>query len=641
MAVTSSELDTIFQTQLQTAQTFQQNAQDALGPAFAVFSDPTVFQYTPYAWNTDQAPVISWNPTYQIPQRAVRPSLPKDPELIKYPEPLKNVDFEKDKPAAFTTLPPSITFPVEPSGEPTDSTGAVPTVYSPVFPGGPQLLALPSSTLPYPTVTVPPAPDLVMPVFDGAAPSDIQPVSLQEYLDLLTSSYDKYSQDLPDLVAANWMKWFSLMLDARPLIAKLSNTISTYIDNGGSGIPVPIEEAIVTRATDRVTAEQRRATVQVYEDVAKRGLVLPSGALLAGLKGARQTAAEANSKVATDIAIKNLELEHDHMKFMMNLGVELERWVLNFASDTAKSVIEVNSQAIDLTKTILTGMIEVNNIIVRIYLAKWEGYKAAADVYRSRISALEAQIRLYEAEIRAELAKVEINKAVVEVLTAIVNANRALVEQYKVAVDAETSKVEASRVQVLAFEASVRAYAARVEAYRAKWEGFRAATEGQVAKSRVYESQVQAYTARVNAWRAEIEGYEALIKGQAQTIDAISRQNEALLKEYTVEVSALLDAYKADIAAYGANWNAIAEQLRGDATAVQILGEFVLKSYQTQIQIDTERAREHLSEWRSVLEATLQAGNGLTQVAQVQNNMAASALNGLTAFAGGLATTAS
>src|SRR5574337_575667 len=98
---------------------------------------------------------------------------------------------------------------------------------------------------------------------------------------------------MPALVQANWITWFRAMLNENPLIDQLAATISGYLNTGGSGIPVPIEEAIVTRATDRVTVEGRRATMQVYTDAAKRGLTLPSGALLAGLVGIQRQLAAA------------------------------------------------------------------------------------------------------------------------------------------------------------------------------------------------------------------------------------------------------------------------------------------------------------------------------------------------------------
>lgn len=637
MAVTDAKLESLFDTQFATAQELLTGANEEINTAFETFTDKTAFRYEPYQWQTPSAPLIIYTPTFNTPGKPGHPSIPLQPKLKEYPASLANPTFGIAP--TFTSQPPTITFPVEPSGEPTDTTGSIPTIYTPVFPGGPALLTLPSSKLPYPTVSIPTAPNIVDPVFAGVQPDDIHQISLQEYLDKLTDTYATYSQDIPALVKANWVSFFNVLTDQRPLIDLLANTITSYMSTGGAGIPVPIEEAIVTRATDRVASEQRRATLNVYEAAAKRGLTLPSGAMLSGLKEARQLSAEAVSKVATDVAIKNLELEHDHMKFMLKLGSELEQWVSTFAVGIARVVLDANAQAIEMTKLVLTGMIEINNTIVRIYLAKWEAYKAAVEVFRAQIQANESKIRLYEAEIRAELAKTEVNKATVEVLQAIVGANKAIVDIYKTQIEAETAKIESDRVRVMAFEAQVRAYGVRVEAWRAKWLGYTARVEGEVAKSKVYESEANAFTARINGYKAAIEGYAELVRAQAVQIDATARENEASLRAWSITLDGTLKAYSNDIEAYGKEWAAVGEQLRGYATGAQIMGEFLNRQYTTELQIDTERAHEHMAEWRSQLEATLQAAQGLTQVASVSGNLAGSALNGMTSFAGGLATT--
>lgn len=637
MAVTDAKLEELFDAQFATAQELLTGATDNVNKAFETFTDKSAFRYEPYQWQTPSAPIIVYNPSFTTPGKPGRPSDPKTPTLKVYPKDLANPNFGTAP--TFLSLPPQITFPPEPGGEPTDFTGGGPVLHTPVFPGGPTLLALPPSTLPYPTVTIPTKPDIVMPVFSGTQPDGIHQISLQEYLDKLTDTYATYAQDIPALVKSNWLTWFRALLDERPLIDRLADTITSYMTTGGAGIPVPIEEAIVTRATDRVASEQRRATLHVYDEAVKHGLLLPSGALLAGLKEARQLSAEAVSKVATDVAIKNLELEHDHMKFMLKLGSELEQWVAGFAVSIAKIVLDANAQAIEVTKLILTGMIEINNTIVRIYLAKWEAYKAAVEVYKAQIQAIEARTRLYEAEIRAELAKTEVNKAVVEVLQAISGVNRTIAEVFKIQVDAETAKIEADRVAVMAFEAQVRAYGVRVEAWRAKWQGYTARIEGEVAKSKVYESEASAFRARVEGYKATIEGYSELVKGQAVQIDATARENEGQLKAWQIQLDGVLRAYSTDLDAYGKQWAAIGEQLRGYATGAQIVADFLNKQYTTQTTIDIEKQHEHLAEWRAQLEATLKAAQGLTEVSSVAGNLAGSALNGMTSFAGGLATT--
>jgi chromosome segregation ATPase len=363
--------------------------------------------------------------------------------------------------------------------------------------------------------------------------------------------------------------------------------------------------------------------------------------LLAGLREARQVSAEAVSKVATDVAIKNLELEHDHMKFMMQIGVQLEQFIMGFASDTGKLVLEANGQAMEMVKLVLTGMIQINDAMIKIYLAKWEGYKAAVEVFKAKISAVEAQIRVYEAAIRAELAKVEINKATVDILQTVAMTNKAIADVYKTEVDAATARIEADRVRVMAYEASVRAYSVQVEAYKAKWDGYKSRVMGEEAKARVYESQVSGYNALIGAYKTEIEGYSALVHNQAVQIDAIAKTNDSALRAWTAKLDGVIRSYVAGVEAYGTEWRAVAEQLRGEAEGLRIVADSLFKGYESEARIDTERAHEHMAEWRAQLEATLNAAKGLGDVATVSAQMASSALNGLTSFAGGLATTGS
>jgi hypothetical protein len=370
-----------------------------------------------------------------------------------------------------------------------------------------------------------------------------------------------------------------------------------------------------------------------------KGLTLPSGALQAGRRAARATMAEGVSKVATDVAIKNLELEHDHMKFMLQLGTELQKMLLSFASESARVVTELNGQAIEMTKLTLQGMIEIQNVIVKIWLAQWDGYKAAVDVFRAKIAANEQQVSLYEAQIKAELAKTEVNKATVEVLQSVVSANNILTQMYKTQVDAETAKIESDRVRVMAYEAAVRGYVAKVDGWKARWEGYRAGVDGQLAKAKIYESQQLGYKAQVEGYTAGVEAYRAQVQGYSAQVDAVSKQNEAALKAWGIQWDGLMKAYATDVEAYGRNWSAIGEQMRAQANTLGIQGEFLSRMYSTQTQIEIERSHQHFGEWQARIRAALDTAGGLTQAANVAAGMANSALNSLTAFAGTLTTT--
>ena len=639
MAVDTAAIETIFTTQVSTAQQLTTDATTAITTAFTAFNDPAVFAYTPYAWRIPSAPIISYAPSFVAPTKPGRGANPSVPALKAFPSTVTKPNFGT-KPADPGAAP-TITMPSKPGAAPSDSTGPVPVVYDPQYPSAPDLLVLPNTTLPYPTITLPGNPNITRPTFNAKTPDGINNITLGEYMAQLNGTYANYSNSIPAAARSNWQAWFTAVLQNRPLIAKLTDIISSYLDTGGAGIPITIEEAIVTRATDRVSAEQRRKTAAVYATMAQRGLTLPSGVLLAGLKEARTEMAEAVGKVATDVAIKNLELEHDHMKFMIDAGIKLETMVANMAVELARVTVEAMGQAVELTKAVLTGMVAINEAMTRIYLAQWEGYKAAVEVYKAQWQAAELEIRLYEAQIRAEMAKTEINKATVEILNAVVKANQGIVDYFKSLVEVETAKVEASRVRVMGFEASVHAYTAQIEGYKAKWEGYHWEVDGEVAKSRIYESKVAAYTAAINGYRANIESYKTEVDAYSAGVAGTAAENKSKMDDYITKLEGVIRPYVADIDAYGKNWTAIAEQMRGQASGLSIIADSLFKGYALEVQVDQERAREHLSSWRSQLEATLQGAAGMTQAAQVSGNLAASALNGLTAFAGTFASTQS
>jgi hypothetical protein len=638
MADNTAAIEELFNQQVQTGQQLITDARADIENTFAALGNSSIYDYTPYEWQVPSPPIIGPLPSLTGPSPPGAPSDPKEPTLKEFgsiPNPVYGTQ------PINSLHPPTITFPGQPQGEPTDSTGQAPGVSIPVFPTAPPLIAVPDAALPYPYITIPNAPIFTPPAFDGVKPDDIQTITLAEYLQKLADAYAQYSTQMPALIQNNTMAWFRAFIAENPNVRILDGMVTSYLNTGGTGIPLPLEEAIITRAVDRVTNESRRAQARVWETVSQRGLVLASGALMSGLKEARAVAQEATSKVAVDVAIKNLDLEHDHMKFMLTLGRELQTMLLNFANDTGKIVTEINGQAIELTKTVLTGMIEINNANVRIYTAKWEGYRAAVEVFKARWMAIESQIRVYEAQIKAELAKVEVNKATVELINAIVNANHAIVLLYKTQIDAETAKLEADRVRVMAYTASVQGYVAKIEAYKARWEGYSAAVNGQLAIANVYKAQVEGFTADVNAYKAGVEAYVAQVQGATASINAIATQNEENLKAWSTELDGKLRGYVARTQGYSEQWKAIGEQARAGANITGIQSEFLSKMYTSQVQVDIERAREHMAQWRQQLEASLQASQAMVQTSQVAGQLASSTMNGLTAFAGTLATSSS
>lgn len=607
------------------------DASGAIQNAAGALANAANLTYLPFQFYYPSTSFGAPNKTINEPKRPTTPKLRAIPSVQQIPT---DIPSFTDVLQAVAPSRPSVTAPNTPSPD-------LPAGFTP--PSGGQTLNLPSlptllpiqnTGLPYPSINIPTSPSFNDPTFVGTAPGDPQSITMADYLLQLTNTYAQYSSLMPDLVKSNWRTWYALLLQDHPMIGTLQGILNTFFAGGGSGIPVPLETAIITRAGDRVAGEQRRARGKVYDAMDKAGLFLPSGALLAGLKESAQLESEANSKVITDIAIKQLDLEHDHMQFMLKLGHALEATLVETSVNIAKVLVEVNGQAIELTKTVLTGMIEINKIIVSIYLAKWEGYKAAVEVYKAQISANESRIRIYEAQIRAELAKVEVNKGVVDMITAFAQANNAIVQMYKAQIEGETAKLEIDRIKVLVYEAQMRGYVAQVEAYKARWEGYTAEVNGQLAVSKLYESQVVGYKAEIDAFIGKATVYEARTRALAERADAISKTNSANLNSWTAEMDGTLKAFGYDMDVYKTQWLAEVERLKIEASYWAVGMETIRAFNSTNAQLQMEMGREHLAQWVQQLEGNLRAAQGLTSVASTSSALAGSVLSGVTSFAG-------
>jgi hypothetical protein len=634
-----SDVDAIFAEHRDMAASTVAAAQSYIAAAFSAFGSVYPLYLPLEGPDGDLKPYDSdtpFGPDIDIDDPTIPPrnNLPPDAKVIEYNPHIPN--FSKSGPS-FTVTAPFVQTPTAPYGTApvlTQKAPAMPT--APIFPDVPSTYPLPPFVLPYPVVTIPDAPVLDIPVFSGVEPTPISKPSLQEYLDLLRETYDTYAEDVFQRIKSHWKEWMLAMLADQPLIGELRSRITSYLATGGAGVPVPIEDAIVERARGRLQGEYTRAADEVWGSMAQRGLFLPSGALMAGLREARQKSAEAVGAVVTDVAIKNIDIEHKHMQFMLNLAKELETEIMKTSVNVGQLVTTINGQAIDLTKLVLTGMVEINNLIVKIYQAEWDGYKANADVYRTRIEACKLLVDIYEAEIKAELAKTEVNKAHVDVLQSVVAANNSIVAMYKAQIDAETAKIEYSRVQAQIFGEIVRAYVAEVEGWKAEWQAYTSKVEGELAKVKVYTAQVESFTARVQAFKADADAYAAQVQGIAAEADAIAKTNKATLDAWTAEVEGLLKIDTTNVEVYKAQWQAAVEQVKTNVEYWKAQNEVQQRNRDREANLMIEERREALSDWQQRMQALLQAAQGMSGASQVAAQLAGSTMSGITSFAGKL-----
>lgn len=442
-----------------------------------------------------------------------------------------------DVPTLGATVP-EITLPTDPSQLAAFSGSAPSITTSFVFPNPPSELTNPLIAAPtLATHVEPTAPQVMLPAFTAVAPTDttVAPTNLD------TTFGNAYSGAAPSMVTMVNGYVDAMLTQRNPQynaqMAAIEAQLTKYLA-GGTGLNAAVENAIYARAQSKNDAEARRVRDAAYAEAASRGFTLPSGALMSAMQTARQAGADNNAKAATEITVLQAEMEQKNLQFAVTTSTALRTTVLNATLSYMQNLSQINGQAIDYAKTILSSILEMYNTSVKAYSVKLDGYKAEAAVYETRLKAAMAGIELYKAEIQALEAMTQVDKTRVDVYRARIDSLTALSNVYRAQIEAVQGRASLEKLKLDLFQTQVQTYTAQVQGKNAEWQGYTAAINGQQAKAQIYATQVQAFGAQVNAYKADIEAKAEVVKATATTNDARARQYSATLQGYQAVVQA-------------------------------------------------------------------------------------------------------
>ena len=377
----------------------------------------------------------------------------------------------------------------------------------------------------------------MLPAFTAVTPTDttVAPTNLD------TTFGNAYSGAAPSMVTMVNGYVDAMLTQRNPQynaqMAAIEAQLTKYLA-GGTGLNAAVENAIYARAQSKNDAEARRVRDAAYAEAASRGFTLPSGALMSAMQTARQAGADNNAKAATEITVLQAEMEQKNLQFAVTTSTALRTTVLNATLSYMQNLNQLNGQAIDYAKTILSSILEMYNTSVKAYSVKLDGYKAEAAVYETRLKAAMAGIELYKAEIQALEAMTQVDKTRVDVYRARIDSLTALSNVYRAQIEAVQGRASLEKLKLDLFQTQVQTYTAQVQGKNAEWQGYTAAINGQQAKAQIYATQVQAFGAQVNAYKADIEAKAEVVKATATTNDARARQYSATMQGYQTVVQA-------------------------------------------------------------------------------------------------------
>jgi len=458
----------------------------------------------------------------------------------------------------------------------------------------------PAYTLPTePTLyalTFPDLPDLTLPTFDGVRPDTI--VDLPQ--NTFAWQFRQYDMTLIDSVKANLS---GMMLN-------------------GLALPPAVEAAIFDRARGREDVLTTQAVQDGLNDLADRGLRQPAGLASRMIQRIRAEARQRSSSAQRDLSISIATQNVEAVKFAIAQAISLEI-----------AMVQANVQQNDLELRAAQAqqaiLIDLFNARVTLHNAQWEGYKADAQVFESRLRGLQAQVDAYRAQIEAQKAIGDVNESLVRAYAARMQALNVLADFYRTSIEAARAKAEVNTQKLEQVRLRLQAYSTDVDAWGKAWEGYRSQVQAELGNVQVYETMGNVYGKRVEAWRAKDAGTLERARVAIEVENQKLERYRALLTGAQIDSQvqlAAVDAVLRKYATQGSIFAAEGQVAAAEASAMDRNAE--LRIEQARLAVDTANSNNRLRA-DYALKAVDQAIETNRAKAQILAQLAAATLSGV------------
>lgn len=519
------------------AVTMREAALDAISQLGQIASS---FSQEPISFQFDPAPA---QPVLNLPDRptllAITAAFPTVPSPLNV-----NLTIDDIMPAAFDDEAPDLNLPSAPASF---------TETAPDSPGITTSFGDPGDLV----VSLPAAPALLS-------------LSIGNFAG---TNFPTFAEEAPEieLVAPGLIPYEPGAQYTSSLMTLLRSTFLTRIQDGGTGLPPEVENAIWDRGRER-EAKSSAEAIRKLEQMEAMGFAFPPGVYLdARLRIITETDAAIKGH-SREVMIKQAELEQANIQKSLELANQLEgQWL--------DSWNKIEDRKFQTAKYQTEAQVSIFNARVEGFKAMLEAYKSKVQVYEAQVRAETQKVEAYRAQIAAEQAKAEVNRALVEQYKVQTDVALSAIEVFKAKVDAIRTKAEIEKLKVEIFREQISAFTAKVNAYSAQVEAYKAGSQAEVSKQDAFKARVEAYRAHVEAAskvieariselegkikikQSEYDGYKATVEGESARIRGLSEYNSALTDQYKgdVQASAALND------ALSRQWSATIEYIKGKA----------------------------------------------------------------------------
>ena len=358
-------------------------------------------------------------------------------------------------------------------------------------------------------------------------------------------------------------------------LIELEQLMDDYLDmsrENNTGLPEAVEQGIYDRGRARSRKEGKATVDGAFKEIAARGFTLPTGAVLAAIRDAKQAEADKNSEAALTIMIQQAELEQKNIQFAISTATQLRLSVRDAAINYAQNLVAINGQAAEYANKIADTLVSTYEEYRKHYSMQLEYLRIVADQYQLEINVALATIEIYKTEMEGARLESGLQKDEIDIYNSKINAEESKVRMYAEQIRALAVELQRRGLNVEMYGKDVQAYSVQASVkesetkiYEATLRGDQAAIDAELSKMQSYSIKASAMNSQANAisaitgaktaqnqsivdvFESEIKAFEATIRGETAKTELPLTAHRANLEAYKTEIQKVIADNKAEV----------------------------------------------------------------------------------------------
>ncbi len=389
---------------------------------------------------------------------------------------------------------------------------------------------------------------LVLPPFDPI-PVDYQPGQMEDFYTAFAKGQSALPTDIDDSLLMLDKSLPGLSVNYKALSDRINGVLTRQETALGEDFDAALFEALRQKVEN-----ETRSQLQQLDDSRSGGWQMPGAARFAAQRQIEIASQQANNAAALQVYIERRKTELQHLQFVMGL-------CNNMLGVLGTFIASIHNNHLEAYRAALSYASEA----VRYSQAAYSLLQRDTEI---RIAVLNSAIALFEAKLKYQLAKVQLLKEEYGIKS---DLNDQLLKQYIAELTGEetqaklyaseiaglTAMIDARLIPLKVYSEKIKAYSALAEAKKAEYgvvmaeiEGDKVRMEGEIAKMNAYDAEIRAFATGIDAKSkialSQIERAKLILDQFKVIVDAeLSR-----IRADTEISGQTLDAYKSRVAAY-------------------------------------------------------------------------------------------